>query len=263
MRPICLFTDFGVTGPYVGLMKAAIHGCQPAAPVLNLMADAPSFDPRAAAYLLAALFPYLPPGAVVLGVVDPGVGGARHPLVLELAGRFLVGPDNGLFAVVNQRFGPGRAWSIHWRPDRLSDTFHGRDLFAPVAAELAVGTSPTAAGCGDGCISVGTDWAPHLAQVIYVDHYGNAITGMAGEGLDLGRMLRVGEACLPWARTFSAVGKGQVFWYVNSIGLVEIAANGASAAQALSIGCGTPIFWEEEKLCVGEKGQGSATKLDV
>ncbi|MHA1114521.1 MAG: SAM-dependent chlorinase/fluorinase, partial [Alphaproteobacteria bacterium] len=136
---IALFTDFGAAGPYTGQVKAVLAQDAPGVPVIDLIADAPACDPRAGAYLLAALAPEFPPGTVFLCVVDPGVGGPRAPLIVEADGRRFVGPDNGLFEIVTARHR-----RIDWRPARLSTSFHGRDLFAPVAARLARAEFPPA-----------------------------------------------------------------------------------------------------------------------
>src|SRR5262249_47000472 len=141
-RVIALFTDFGAAGPYVGQMKAVLCREAPAVPVIDLMADAPACEPKSSAYLLAALAPWLSAGSVCLAVVDPGVGGRRAPIVVEADGRRFVGPDNGLFELVARRAAAAQAWEIAWRPPQLSASFHGRDLFAPVAGRLAAGTLP-------------------------------------------------------------------------------------------------------------------------
>jgi len=137
---IVLFTDFGLDGPYVGQMKAVLHRDAPGVPVIDLFADAPAFDAKRSAYLLAAYAEEFPAPTVFLAVVDPGVGGARRPLMVEADGRRYVGPDNGLFEIVWRRARRRRGGAITWRPERLSASFHGRDLFAPVAARLAVGS---------------------------------------------------------------------------------------------------------------------------
>ena len=139
---IVLFTDFGLAGPYVGQMRAVLHARAPDAPVVNLFADAPRFEPKLAAYLLAAYVEEFPAGTVFLAVVDPGVGGARAPAIVEADGRWFVGPENGLFAILARRADAFRWWRITWTPARLSASFHGRDLFAPVAAMLASGEPP-------------------------------------------------------------------------------------------------------------------------
>ena len=139
---IVLCTDFGLEGPYTGQVKAVLARAAPAVPVIDLFADLPPFRPQAAAYLLAAYGEVFVAGDVIVAVVDPGVGGARAALALEADGRWYVGPDNGIFELVLRRAQAARCWRIDWRPAALSATFHGRDLFAPVAAGLARGEPP-------------------------------------------------------------------------------------------------------------------------
>ena len=134
---IVLFTDFGLQGPYTGQMKAVLWRMAPGIPAVDLFADAPVGNPKASAYLLAAYAEWFAAGTVFLAVVDPGVGGTRPPIILEADGRWYVGPGNGLFELVERRATSKRSWDIDWRPERLSASFHGRDLFAPVAAMLA------------------------------------------------------------------------------------------------------------------------------
>ena len=143
---IVLFTDFGLAGPYTGQVTAVLQQTAPGVPVIPLFADAPSGRPRPAAYLLAAYAAWFPAGTVLLCVIDPGVGGGRRGLIAEAAGRLYVGPDNGLFELVLRRAASPRCWEITWRPPALSASFHGRDLFAPVAARLARGDPPSAMG---------------------------------------------------------------------------------------------------------------------
>lgn len=235
---IVLFTDFGIQGPYLGQMEMVIRAALPQEAVVNLLADAPSFDPQASAYLLAALLPQVPKGAVVLAVVDPGVGGERLPLVVEADGVLLVGPDNGLFEIVMRRVRAARAWVIVWRPEHLSSSFHGRDLFAPVAARLAAGLAPEEAGCREITPPRRADWPDDLGRVIYHDHYGNVWTGLQAAGMGEGGELAAGDLRLKRARTFSDVPAGEAFWYGNSSGLVEVAVNGgaASALPGLALG---------------------------
>jgi S-adenosylmethionine hydrolase len=145
---IALFTDFGLHGPYTGQMKAVLYQTASGVPVIDLFADAPAGNPKASAYLLAAYAAWFPAGTVFLCVVDPGVGGERPPLIVEADGRWYVGPGNGLFELVQRRAGAQRRWDITWQPDRLSASFHGRDLFAPVAAVLARGDVTPAARAG-------------------------------------------------------------------------------------------------------------------
>src|ERR1700686_1089486 len=139
---IVLFTDFGLEGPYTGQVSAVLQQTAPGIPIISLFADLPPGQPKPAAYLLAAYAMWFPAGSVFLCVVDPGVGSARRALVAEAAGRFYVGPDNGLFKIVLRRAAPAALWEIAWRPPAMSASFHGRDLFAPVAARLARGGTP-------------------------------------------------------------------------------------------------------------------------
>ena len=133
---IALFTDFGLHGPYTGQMKAVLHQMAPGIPAIDLFADAPVGNPKASAYLLAVYAGWFQAGTVFLCVVDPGVGGARPAVILDADGRWYVGPGNGLFELVQRRARKTRSWDIDWKPERLSASFHGRDLFAPVAAML-------------------------------------------------------------------------------------------------------------------------------
>ncbi|MBI3446152.1 MAG: SAM-dependent chlorinase/fluorinase [Magnetospirillum sp.] len=236
---VILFTDFGAQGPYLGQMEMVIRHVLPVEPVINLLADAPRFDVRASAYLLAALAPTIPRPAVVVAVVDPGVGGDRRAVVVEADGLLLVGPDNGLFEPIIRRSTLSRAWEITWRPQHLSSSFHGRDLFAPVAARLAAGLSPEEAGCEPIAVPRRPDWPDHLAEIIYFDHYGNAWTGLPASLMEGRDTLFAAGQSLRRANTFSEVPSGTAFWYENSSHMVEIAVNGGRAADlpGLAIGC--------------------------
>ena len=171
---IVIFTDFGLHGPYTGQMKAVLHEMAPGIPVIDLFADAPAGNPKASAYLLAAYAAWFPAGTHFLCVVDPGVGGSRPPIVIEADGRWYVGPGNGLFELVQRRARELRRWDIAWRPERLSASFHGRDLFAPLAARLARGEAPPGPPRADDT-DRRADWPDDLAEIVYLDHFGNEI----------------------------------------------------------------------------------------
>ncbi|WP_119169102.1 SAM hydrolase/SAM-dependent halogenase family protein [Algihabitans albus] len=241
---ILLYTDFGTSGPYVGQLHAVLAREAPGLPVIDLQHDAPRFDPKASAYLLAALAAEAPPGSVLLAVVDPGVGTARAPLAVQAGGLSFVGPDNGLLALVARRAAPTSAWRIDWRPERLSPSFHGRDLFGPVAAMLARGRVPAATPLAPDSL-VGADWPDTLAEVVYLDAYGNAMTGLRAAELPAGTRLSVGGQRLAAAETFGGVAPGEAFWYANSCGLAEIAVNQGSAAQHFGLRIGSPIGIED------------------
>ncbi len=236
---IVLYTDFGVDDPYIGQMHAVFAREAPNVRVIDLLHHVPDFDVRAGAYLLPALAAEFPAGTVFVGVVDPGVGGERRAVMLHADGRWYVGPDNGLFHIVARRSRQLETWSIEWRPARLSASFHGRDVFAPVAARLARGDWPAAAPSEltppDG------DWPDDLAAVIYIDHYGNAMTGLRAAKITRNAVLAVAGRQLQHAPVFSAVTPGMPFWYENSIDLVEIAVNRGSAAKTLGLHVGDQV----------------------
>lgn len=231
---LVLVTDFGLSGPYTGQMKAVLYRDAPGVPVIDLFADAPIGNPRASAYLLAAYCTEFPPGSVFLAVIDPGVGTLRRPLMIEADGRWYVGPDNGLLSIVARRAAAVRCWDIRWRPERLTASFHGRDLFAPVAASIARGELPE----GTRTTVPESDWPDDVAEVVYIDHFGNAVTGLRGNALSNRDLLQVGEYQLSYARTFGDVSSGTAFWYRNANGLIELAVNRGRAADHLKLSVG-------------------------
>jgi hypothetical protein len=252
---IVLFTDFGLNGPYLGQVKNVLCQGAPGTPVIDLFANAPACDPKAAAYLLAAYTGEFPPDTVFFCVVDPGVGGDRAPGVLEADGRWYVGPDNGLFEIVMRRAkAPPRWWEIVWRPQRLSATFHGRDLFAPIAVRLARGETPDKdSGQGGGDFRETAldgirraQWPDDLAEIIYIDDFGNAITGLRGSvAASLGDLIMDGRQ-IPRAETFSDISKGIIFCYENSNGLLEIAVNRGRADHSPGIALGRQVTFNKK-----------------
>lgn len=237
---IFLFTDFGAAGPYVGQVKAVLAERAPKVTVIDLLHDAPAFNAKASAHLLAALAARIPRGSVTLAVVDPGVGGPRAPLAVAADGRWFVGPDNGLLSVAAARANKRAVFTIGWRPQRLSDSFHGRDLFAPVAAMLARGDRRTPR-LNKSAFAVDFG-AQDLSEVIYVDRFGNLVTGLRAQAVPRDRELVVNGRRVRYARVFSEASPGEVFWYENSLGLVELAANCASAERVLGFSPGNRIL---------------------
>jgi S-adenosyl-L-methionine hydrolase (adenosine-forming) len=237
---IVLFTDFGLAGPYTGQVKAVLARDAPGEPVVDLFADAPAQNPRAAAYLLAAYALWFPAGTVFLCVVDPGVGSARAALAALIDGRWYVAPENGLIEPLLRRAGGAQLWEIAGPPEDLSASFHGRDLFAPAAALLARGATP---GWAERPVDWARrqDWPDDLPEIVYVDHYGNAMTGLRAATLaPAARLVACGRA-IARARTFSDVPPGAAFWYENSNGLAEIAVNLGRADAALGLRVGSAI----------------------
>jgi S-adenosyl-L-methionine hydrolase (adenosine-forming) len=237
---LVLFTDFGLEGPYTGQMTAVLQQTAPAVPVVSLFADLPAGQPKPAAYLLAAYAAWFAAETVFLCVIDPGVGSDRGALIVEADGRFYVGPDNGLFEIVRRRAARNRVWQVTWQPPALSASFHGRDLFAPVAARLARGETPDSLGRQTQAMPQ-PGWPDDIAEIVYIDRYGNAMTGLRGDTVTPGARLRAGGRELARAETFSAVPQGAAFWYVNSNGLVEIAINQGRADRVLNLAIGTSI----------------------
>ena len=235
---IALFTDFGLEGPYTGQMKAVLARDAPGVPVIDLFADAPAGDAMSGAYLLAAYAAWWPAGTVFLCVIDPGVGSDRAAVIVQADGRWFVGPDNGLFELVTRHAGTVRSWETTWRPTSLSASFHGRDLFAPATAMLARGEPPPGS---ERPLGRRPDWPDDLPRIIYIDHYGNAMTGLRASGLAPTAGLTVGGRSLPRARVFADVPEGEPFWYENSNGLAEIAVNRGRADLLLSVHVGSVI----------------------
>lgn len=237
---ILLFTDYGSADPYVGQVKAAIYSIAPDVGVVDLLHAVPNFEIRAGAHLLAALAQQFQIGSVCMAVVDPGVGSARDAVVMLADERWYVGPDNGLLSVVAGRAGKVELWNIIWRPEHISHSFHGRDLFAPIAAWVETGAFPHGKLVDSVSLQAQLD-AADLLEIIYIDHYGNAMTGVRGGALPRSQSIAAGTEILAYAPVFSDVPRGRGFWYENSLGLVEIAVNCGSAARELGLRIGDPV----------------------
>ncbi len=235
------FTDFGIKGPYLGQMESVLLESGQDVRVVNLMCDVPFANPRAGAYLLAALSRYLPEHAVVVAVVDPGVGSVRKALCLNIGRRWYVAPDNGLLSMLPAHAGDCSLWEID--PSLMpvvSASFHGRDVFAPVAGMIAQGKIPQLRPMEREAM-VGASWPSNLEEIIYIDGFGNAMTGIFASSAPDFHGLVVGEQRIWRAPTFSSVAVGELFCYVNSIDLIEIAVNQGSAVEALQFGIGHSV----------------------
>jgi S-adenosylmethionine hydrolase len=237
---ILLFTDFGAGDLYVGQVEAVLERDAPGVRVIHLLHEAPPFNVRASAHLLAALVARIPAGQIVIGVVDPGVGTDRGAVALRADANWYVGPDNGLFSVVAARAARREVWRLPPARSGASPSFHGRDVFAPVAVAVATGRFPAAGAVRTDDLEVRLD-AADLPEIIYVDHYGNAWTGLRASAAAPTRRLDAAGHVLPHARVFGEMPVGTPFWYENSSGLIEIAVNHGSAAQALGLGIGSPV----------------------
>lgn len=237
---IILFTDFGSSDVYVGQVELAILRTAPDARVVHLLHDAPSFGIEPSAHLLAALAGQMPAMATIIAVIDPGVGTARRGVIVKADGRWFIGPDNGLLSVMTARSGAHEVWHLRPPPGDASPTFHGRDVFAPLAAQLDAGEFPAQAVEHSPQLDVQLP-AHDLNAIIYFDHYGNAFTGLRGSSVTTSMRVEVAGCPLGHARTFADVPAGTPFWYVNSQGLVEIAVNSGPARDMLRLSLGMPV----------------------
>ena len=239
---LALFCDFGAAGPYTGQVMAAWAAAAPEIPRLTLFAESPAFDIEAGAHLLHAFTRTLPPGSVIEAVVDPGVGGARGVVVVRADGLWFVAPDNGLLAVVTDRAAECAAWRVDWRPRAaMPQTFHGRDLFAPIAATLARTGAPPQPCALVAPPALVRNVANPAFRVILVDPYGNLMIGMGASALSRGARIGIGSETVGHAPRFEACPPGEGFWYANANGLLEIAVNRGSAARRFSAAVGTPV----------------------
>jgi S-adenosylmethionine hydrolase len=244
MRPIVLLTDFGLDDHYVGVMHAVLERSAPGAPRIDLSHGVPAGDVWAACYLIRVAWPHLPDDAVVTAVVDPGVGTERRAVAAAIGGGYLVAPDNGLAAAVAPAT---EAVALDRRRMGLpepSATFHGRDLFAPAAARLAMGEELGSLGATVDIESLAPDPLPDpertsdgwSATVWHVDRFGNVVTNLPAGYVSASAVVdRGGGSTARRVDTFADGAPGEVVILEGSSGLLEIVANGSSAADATGL----------------------------
>ncbi len=252
---ITLLTDFGTADAFVGIMKGVILGVCPQVRFVDLSHAIPAQQILPAALLLRSAVRFFPAGTVHLAVVDPGVGRARRPIVIETARGCLVGPDNGVLSMAAVALGGGQAWLIENQEFLLqpvSQTFHGRDIFAPVAAHLACGVDPQALGPRiDSIVELAVPAPQRTAaqiagEVISVDHFGNLITNIDASALatfpDRGVSVSIGTKRVAGpVAAYADVAAGTALAIVGSWGMLEIAVRNGNAAKTLAAGPGTPV----------------------
>ncbi len=252
--PVFLLTDFGLDDTYVGQMKAVLLARAPGAALADLTHGIPAQDVVAGSWAVAEALPWLPRPAVLLAVVDPGVGTTRTPLVVQAGAITAAGPDNGLLSPILHQDG-ARAWALD--PLRLgvepaSATFHGRDLFAPAAAALARGEEPASLGepALEPLLLPGAEQPGKLADgwsgtVIHVDRFGNLITNLRREHLGDdptgARVVLPTATDPPVVRTYADVGAGELCALLGSGGWLEIACNGGSAQERTGLGVDSAV----------------------
>ncbi len=252
---ITLTTDFGLQDYYVSAMKAVILGIAPDARLVDISHEIPPQDIMAGAWVLRNSAMMFPPGTVHTIVVDPGVGTDRKGVALEINDRFFVGPDNGIFSLLTGRY-DFRAVHLensgYWR-EEISTTFHGRDIFAPVAAHLAAGVPLEELG---GAVDelVNYRWAEPIADrdglqgwVIHIDKFGNLVTNVPRSLIDEvagGRSVKiyVGNTILDEVvETFGSVEEGEPAAYIGSSGMLEIGINKGDAEEMLGVQKGAQV----------------------
>ena len=243
MRPLLtLTTDFGLRDAYVAEMKAAIFARCPDANVIDVTHGIPPQDILAGSIALERAVRAFPAGTVHVAVVDPGVGTPRKIIVAEIQGQTVVAPDNGLITWAHRRLGSSGASELLWRPDiEPSHTFHGRDIFAPAAALIAMGQMDRRSfGPIDNLmlLDVAPARAIKEARIIAIDHFGNAITNVPGDLIDAKSHI---HRRFTLSRTYADVRRGQPLALIGSSGLVEIAINGGNAAKKLKLRVGQRI----------------------
>ena len=250
--PIALLTDFGYKDNYVGVMKGVIHSLCPQAAVIDLSHNILPQDVAEAAFVLSSAYAYFPEGTIFVCVVDPGVGSGRPIVCARINGRTFLAPDNGLLGVVASRQKPKDIYEVSnekYFLREVSGTFHGRDIFAPVAAHLASGVSPSGLGRKLSRMRKLRVPKPILTadgrlrgEVIYIDQFGNLITNISDSALSGSFQCSPDKMAVTVKRrrikglskSYSAGQEGELVALVGSSGYLEVAVNKASAEDLLS-----------------------------
>jgi len=242
-RIITLSTDFGIVEHYQGAMKGVILAINPEAQIVDITHSIPKFDVLSGALTLSGYYSYYPVSTIHVAVVDPRVGSQRKPIVMEADGNYFVGPDNGLFSIIYKRGCKKHIREItnpHYMLKHVSGTFHGRDVFAPVAAHISLGVninefgsevlSPVTLELPEPMVLSGTV----TGEVIHTDSFGNLLTNIPGEMVKRGSEVFVGDISLGAPKTsYGSVKIGEPLSLVGGSGYLEIAVNQGSAYEAL------------------------------
>jgi S-adenosylmethionine hydrolase len=257
---ITITTDFGHQGPFVGVMKGRILTRFPEARIVDLTHEIVVHWPAEAGFWLARSFEYFPPGTVHVAVIDPGVGTSRDIVAVTAHEHVFLAPDNGLLAPIVARHPDAAIIKLDSQQlgvlgiHRPSATFHGRDIFAPVAAELAAGRClPVDLGQPGGPLVPSwvedptVDSAGVTGVVITIDHFGNLITNIDAPLMSRFRqpVIHAGAHTFPLLRTYGDVQPGDYLALINSFGVVEIARAEQSAAESLGLSRGAPVVVRE------------------
>lgn len=250
---VTLLTDFGAGAPYVAAVKGAILRVHPGALLIDAGHDVAPQGILEAAFLLDAYWQHFPIGTVHLAVVDPGVGTERPGVALIVGGHFFVGPDNGLFSYLAERATSAvRLGGGHHARAPVSATFHGRDIFGPVAGHLARGEPLAALGTTHRRLQVHPAAWPRqsgarlLGTVLHIDRFGNVITNFPGRDAARAVAVRWGprQRARRRVRTYGEAPAREVVWLVGSSNRVELAMRSGSAAARWKIRTGDPVTLE-------------------
>lgn len=250
-RPVvALLSDFGITDPFVGIMKGVILAGCPDASLVDLTHGVPPQNVRVGAFWLERSHRWFPDGTVFVAVVDPGVGTDRRGLIVEAHGKTFVAPDNGLIGRVASG-GSGTRVELDWRAAGLPPpgrTFHGRDVFAPIAGMLASGLrKPSELGTPAGDVVVLPEARTIRTgdaiegEVIGMDHFGNAMTNIDAADVAPGAVVHVCDKVVSLEGTYADVAAGELVAVVNSFGMVEIARRDGNAAATLNLMEGSKV----------------------
>lgn len=227
---IYLFTDFTYNGPYVGQVKSVIYQLDSDIKIVDLMHDAPMHNVKYSSFILNNIIQPLENKNIFCCVVDPGVGSGRKALVIEINSNYFIGPDNGLFEYLIRNNSNLKVYTIQYNENSISKTFHGRDVFAPVAAEISQGNFSSLKE-----ISITNieryDWDNQIYEVIYIDPFGNLMTGIHSKVVSPQTIFRFKGKKVLCADTYSSMEKDELCWYVNSTNLVEFALPSSRAEE--------------------------------
>ncbi len=264
-RVITLLTDFGVSDPFVGVMKGVILGINPAAVIVDLCHGTRAYDPSEAAFILLSSYRHFPKGTIHVAVIDPGVGGPRRPILAACDGHLFIGPDNGLLGPLAEQAGPLNVRAItadryFLRP--VSATFHGRDVFAPVGAHLSLGAEPAGFGepiddyvrlalprpspCGASSIR---------GEILYIDRFGNLVTNIARADLELlaagspitALLVQLTGRQVPIVAYYAQLPPGVPGAVVGSADYLEIFVNQRDASRLLGMDRGSEVVVSREE----------------
>ncbi len=259
-RVVTLLTDFGLSDPFVGIMKGVILSINPHAVIVDLCHDCKTYEPSEAAFALITAYRYFPQGTIHVAVIDPGVGGPRRPILVSCDGHLFIGPDNGLLALLAEKAGSSGVRTIaatRYFLHPVSATFHGRDVFAPVAGHLSLGAKP--AEIGEPIVDYVRLALPHAAlsgtsgvkgEILHVDRFGNLVTNVTRTDLEhlasgdfpMAFFVRIAGQEVPVVAYYGQVAPAAPGAVIGSADYLEIFVNQGDASRLLGVGRGAEVM---------------------